>query len=313
MKEHAVFKKSTQYQIERILNVFDKISDNMINIFLCGGASDKNQISYRDELNQYFNSQIYSNVRIFYPEDLFVSLLNSDKSQNMLELENFLVANSDIVCIVAESVGSFVELGAFVNSDKTRQKVVALVEEQFKRAKSFLMLGPIDLLTKEDKSKVIYYTKLDVQKSASEIIKFARKNTYKGKGLKINTIVGLAHYISLLLFFYNELNIEQLDKYVQFSLRKENLDFKVKKDDILLRSALKLLFKEKKIIKDVNRYYYLSKKGLEDIRVLLGLEVNSVKRYYNAPRIYNNDVKLYDEIKFDIMRDKYYNNKTSSH
>ncbi|MGF2054033.1 retron St85 family effector protein [Vagococcus fluvialis] len=129
MKEHVVFKKSTQYQIERILNVFDKISDNMINIFLCGGASDKNQTSYRDELNQYFNSQIYSNVRIFYPEDLFVSLLNSDKSQNMLELENFLVANSDIVCIVAESVGSFVELGAFVNSDKTRQKVVALVEE----------------------------------------------------------------------------------------------------------------------------------------------------------------------------------------
>ncbi|MFC7054958.1 retron St85 family effector protein [Enterococcus alcedinis] len=137
MSEKIILRNSTKYQLIKIIEIFENLAENMTNIFLCGGASYKNNISFRDKLNDYLASKKNSNVRVFYPEELFISLMNTDKKQNMLDLENFLVHNSDVVCIIAESVGSFVELGAFVNNEVTKEKVVALVEKNIKELKVF--------------------------------------------------------------------------------------------------------------------------------------------------------------------------------
>lgn len=42
-----------------------------------------------------------------------MDILNKDKKMDLLSLENFVAENSDIICVMPESPGSLVELGAF--------------------------------------------------------------------------------------------------------------------------------------------------------------------------------------------------------
>jgi hypothetical protein len=306
MSEKIILRNSTKYQLTKIIEIFENLAENMTNIFLCGGASDKKKISFRDKLNEYLAYKKNSNVRVFYPEDLFISLMNTDKKQNMLDLENFLVHNSDVVCIIAESVGSFVELGAFVNNEVTKEKVVALVERKYQRTKSFLMLGPIDMLQKYNKDSVIFYKVDEVEKIGDELLKLLRRRHQKlwFNGLKLDTIVGMSYYILLILYFYERVDFNTLKKYVEFALNSSSikLEYSV---EILLKASLKLLFKEKQIIKNANHTYSLSIKGIEDIRNLLGIELLNDLRSKKRLRIHT-DTRLYDELKFDIMRDRYY-------
>lgn len=121
-------------------DIFLHIEHGNIDLFLCGGASDKKHISNRDQLRRRLESN--SKISIFYPEDMFMELL-SRKKYDLLTLEGFLADNSDLILIVCESPGSFAELGAFVNNERTLNKVVVLIQTKYKNAKSFIMQGPV--------------------------------------------------------------------------------------------------------------------------------------------------------------------------
>ena len=93
-------------------DVFCKTFTQSFFIFLCGGA-DKRHIRNKIRIQLETNG-----LQVLYPEDLFMDMLNRDKKADLLEYENLLASNSDIVCIICESMGSAVELGAFIQNEK---------------------------------------------------------------------------------------------------------------------------------------------------------------------------------------------------
>ncbi len=81
-----------------------------------------------------------------------MDMLNRDKKTDLLEYENLLADNSDMVCIICESMGSAVELGAFVGNRKLEQKLIVCINQKFARDKSFIMMGPVKHIKKINKN-----------------------------------------------------------------------------------------------------------------------------------------------------------------
>ncbi|WP_306010452.1 retron St85 family effector protein, partial [Bacillus sp. MMSF_3328] len=200
-----VFHKNTILQIHD--EIYFKVNQKYIDVFLCGGASSKKHISVRDKIRDGLSN--FENIRILYPEDLFIEMLNKDKDYNLLSLERFLADNCDIICIVCESAGSLVELGAFTNNENTVDKVIALIEEKRKRQKSFIMLGPVKILKKISKERVVFYNEHlegineKLKKAFEKKIKHS-KDIKDGSSKPINTLLGLYYFIPLILYFFKK-------------------------------------------------------------------------------------------------------------
>lgn len=277
--------------------IFKKINNQYIDVFLCGGAKTKHGNHIRDMVRS--NVEEVKNIRVLYPEDLFAEILNTDKESNLLSLEKFLANNSDIICIICESPGSLVELGAFVNNEETFSKVVAVIEKKYTRDKSFIMQGPIKMICKNNKDNVIYYNKNEVEQLSDDIKKVCSKRyriTSKAVKTKpLNTIIGIYNFIPLLLYFYKNLEFSDLSRYLNYIITLDKLDKKL--IDIMINSSLKLLFKDKYIVKqkiDEKNKYLLTDKGYKNINhILENLQIKDKTR-------------LYDRVRFGIIYEKYY-------
>jgi hypothetical protein len=106
-------------------------------VFLCGGKDS----SRRSRLSEYL--QKHSDFLIFYAEDVFESLIRSEPNANALELEQELAHLADAVVIIAESAGTFAELGAFAINDNLRHKLLTIADKSFEMNESFLKVGPL--------------------------------------------------------------------------------------------------------------------------------------------------------------------------
>jgi hypothetical protein len=277
-----------------VLDMYEKIFKNLnehkIDIFLCGGSgSDSNQY-VRDSIRDILSKNL--NFRILYPEDLFIELLNKNKGYDLLSLEKFLADNCDEICIICESSGALVELGAFTNNEATFNKVIAAIKTSRKKDKSFIMLGPVRLLEKSDKDRVIFYE--DSQELSRNLLSYFKKK-YKHSRFKntrgIDTIIGLYYYILINIYFYKTLEIKKVIAHIQCVytyLGLENRNF-----DMLFTTSLRLLHKDKfihKITQNKQTYYSLTPKGYE--------RTNTILRGFNT--------KSRDAIKFAIIKDEFY-------
>ncbi|MED2123991.1 retron St85 family effector protein [Bacillus thuringiensis] len=279
-------------------DIYIKINEFYVDIFLCGGASSPKNISLRDKVRDSMKKK--RNIRIMYPEDLFVELLNKNKEHDLLSLEKFLANNCDIICIICESGGSLVELGAFTNNEETFDKVVAVIEEKKKRERSFIMLGPIKMIEKKNKKHVIFYKKEKIDELNMELAKIfgqrnknVRKNSSPSKPL--NSMIGSYYFIPLLLFFYKNLTYKDLINFMKFLYKEKKHE--IREFDTIFNSSLKLLFKDKTIVKNLvnnQHVYMLTHKGYKNMD--------------NIIRNLNTSTKLFlcDQIRFGIMKEKYY-------
>lgn len=273
--------------------VYTQINEKYIDIFLCGGMSKGLHKSDRDKIRYNFANN--DRFRIMYPEELFIDILNRDRQADLLSLEKFLADNCDIIAITCESAGSLVELGAFVNHDETEKKVIALIDQSHKKDKSFIMLGPIRMLLKKGKYNVIFYNPKEIKTLVQNLIKYSKSKNiensnspYTKKG--INSMVGLYYFIPILLFFFNEIDSEDLVNYIRFLFQNNNYD--EKNFDRLFRASLKLLYREKSIFK-MNTTYRLTENGYDIIRNIM--KNAKIQRKSS----------LYDNIRFCIMDQKY--------
>ena len=272
-------------------DVYTQLSEKYIDVFLCGGASKKTYKSVRDKIRLQFKN--YNRFRIMYPEDLFIDILNRDKHADLLTLEQFLADNCDIIIITCESAGSLVELGAFVNHSETQKKVIALIEQSHKKDKSFVMLGPIRMLSKKGKHNVVYYDPSDISTLGEILVKFSQsKNLENSRTIftkkAINSIVGLYRLIPLLIFFFNKIDSHSLVTYLKFLFKHNNIS--EKNFDSLFRSSLKLLYNEKSILR-TNNFYSLTENGYETVRNIMENARISRKSF------------LYDNIRFGIIKE----------
>jgi hypothetical protein len=278
--------------------VYKKMNQRYIDVFLCGGASNKKTTSIRDRIRDGFKE--FDNIRILYPEDLFIEMLNKNKDYDLLSLERFLADNCDIICIVCESAGSLVELGAFTNNENTVDKVVALIEEKRKKQKSFIMLGPVKILKKISKERVIFFNDnldgINVRLIKTFEKKLKKSNTIIGNREKpINTLLGLYYFIQVVLYFFKNIDIDVLMSSLKYLFEKQGYD--IEDFDTLFRPSLKLLYKDKLIIKNVNEgkmIYTLTEKGYMQVNIQLS-RIN----------IKNKNI-LFDGIRFGIIRNEYY-------
>ena len=193
------FCQNNQEIIQRIYEkIYKQFNTGVIDVFLCGGTD---KISIRNTLRLYLLKN--KGIRVLYPEDLFLELLNINKEYNLLELENFLAENCDIVCIICESPGSLVELGAFVNNKNLSEKVVALIEKNKAKKQSFIMLGPIKSLKKMGK----YHYSACSQLCYGCVLCYVQTGTFNGAwqcklDSGFNTRISKQRYRLLSVFFY---------------------------------------------------------------------------------------------------------------
>jgi hypothetical protein len=279
--------------------IYIKMNQNYIDVFLCGGASSKKKTSVRDKIREGLKK--FENIRVLYPEDLFIEMLSSKNQEyDLLSLERFLADNCDIICIVCESPGSLVELGAFTNNDNTVNKVIALIEEKRKRQKSFIMLGPVKILRHISKERVIFYNE-ELEGINEKLRKTFEKKLIQSKDIHlgtykpINSLLGLYYFIPLIIYFFKKIEMDVLKASLKTLFTEKG--YETEDFDTLFRPSLKLLYKDKFISKNIvddKIVYILTEKGNKMVNNLLS----------------KTDIKekntLYDRIRFGIIRNDYY-------
>lgn len=269
------------------IDIYKKINEKYINVFLCGGVST-NKKCIRDEVRKKLESK---KVRVLYPEDLFMEILTSQKSMNLLSLENLLAENSDIICVLPESPGSLVELGAFTNNKETLNKLFVFIDNTYEKDNSFIIMGPIKYIrSNKTKERVVFYDNKNVNEGTTKLMsnfkKFKRDS--KKNEIKITSILGQYYFIQLLFYFVNELTNEKLIQIIEMVYEIDKYD---NKDlNIIFYSAIKLLYKNKFITKNIKESsIMLTNKGRSYIaEILFDLKIN-------------NRIKLYDYVRYGIM------------
>ena len=277
-EQNTRFNKEKCEIVEEIYQqIYCKFREQYIVVFLCGGASNRGYKSLRDKVRTLLENEKktlwYKPFKIFYPEDLLIEVLNKTKDADLLSYEQFLANNSHVIVIICESAGSLVELGAFTNNEYTVDKVIAAVDKNLAKHKSFIMLGPIKYLKKRNKLNVIEYgqDEVDFAKRLSRNIREKNKlSSNKNSMIDLTTIVGMHYFIQLLLYFFKSLNSQELVAIIGYISDKEKIayvDFK-----ILFNAALKLLFQDKKIEKITGEQYSsykLTNIGFETMKLMI--------------------------------------------
>ena len=277
-EQNTRFNKEKCEIVEEIYQqIYCKFREQYIVVFLCGGASNRGYKSLRDKVRTLLENEKktlwYKPFKIFYPEDLLIEVLNKTKDADLLSYEQFLANNSHVIVIICESAGSLVELGAFTNNEYTVDKVIAAVDKNLAKHKSFIMLGPIKYLKKRNKLNVIEYgqDEVDFAKRLSRNIREKNKlSSNKNSMIDLTTIVGMHYFIQLLLYFFKSLNSQELVAIIGYISDKEKIayaDFK-----ILFNAALKLLFQDKKIVKITGEQYSsykLTNIGFETMKLMI--------------------------------------------
>ena len=123
-------------------------------IFLCGKAIDgQYEKTNRGILQNYLQKQS-EDIFIVLSERLWEESFNSNI--DLLTFEEFLAESSDEIVLFCESPGSYCELGAFAYANKLfSDKLVIVIDEQYKEAKSFIMTGPV-AKAKQDGATIVY-------------------------------------------------------------------------------------------------------------------------------------------------------------
>lgn len=280
MKEDSNFIKNKVIQeiIKQIYtDIFSCFNRQYIIVFLCGGASNKSKKSLRDKVRVLLEDETRRKrwqlpFKVFYPEDLLIEMLNKTKDADLLSYEQFLADNSHVICVICESAGSLVELGAFTNNEYTVNKVIAATDKKRSKDKSFIMLGPIKYLKKINKLNVIEYGS-DENDFVQKLSKNIREKYTKGKidtALNLSTIVGMHYFIQLVLYFFKTLNSKELADLIHYTIKLYKIE--ITQFNVLFNAALKLLFQDELIIKlPDQRYslYKLTKRGYNSMEKMV--------------------------------------------
>jgi len=158
--------------------VLQRIRLTLPTVFLVGAARSTPS-ALRDRIREELAGQPrITGFDVHYPEDLFEELLRGkEKDADLLQLENMLAENVHAVVIVLESPGAIAELGAFANHARLRDRLVVVVDKKYRKARSFIMLGPMNYLRRKTASKIILhdFRDPDVHKLGAEVRRAVRK------------------------------------------------------------------------------------------------------------------------------------------
>ena len=280
--------------------IFAKTYEDTIYVFLCGGA---NETCIRNRVRTHLES---NGIQVLYPEDLFMEMLNKNKQSNLLDYENILARSANSILLICESMGSAAELGAFVQSEQIRNKLIIGIEKKYRRQHSFIMDGPVKKLQTLGKERLIVFDKSNLSEFEDSILSKYRffspkRNTlfFKDSSPDFSTLPEFISFIPLIIYFYKEYSRKDLYKNMKELIKNK---YVVPKDyNELFNAALRYLHKlgivsvmgNINIERSINEQVLtLSDKGY--------CSTDSLFRKSNVP--YKN--MLHDEIRCDILKEQ---------
>ncbi len=251
--------------------ILKKLKENRLTVFLIGAGKDKRD-SVREKIRlELISSKYRTWFDVYYPEDIFEGLMKGKIGFNLLELENLLANSVHSIVIILESPGSIAELGAFAAHSKLKDKLIVVVKNKYRRKKSFITQGLIKYITRETDSRIIYHNFED-----GDFINLSRSIRRAVREISKKTIIDeeitspiLAQYFLLAAIYLAEpVKKEHLFLMVNSLIKKIPEKEVVTKDEVIISSALSLLFLNKDIeIK--GKKYCLTKNGLARLRRLI--------------------------------------------
>ena len=120
-------------------------------VFLCGGFDSERRIAVKGYIAKY-----HPDVFVFFAEQVWEHVQEL-VGLNALEMESQLALLADLVVIIVESAGTFAELGAFATSEHLRQKLFAILDENYRTDRSFINTGPVKWLNGESRFAPVEY------------------------------------------------------------------------------------------------------------------------------------------------------------
>lgn len=255
--------------------VFQRISLSTPTVFLIGAAHSAAS-SLRDRLREELTGKPrIPGFDVYYPEDLFEELLRGgEKGVDLLELENLLAENVHAILILLESQGAIAELGAFANYPKLRDRLVVVVDRKYRRAKSFIMLGPVNYLRRKTASQIIFH-----QFDAPDILKLgadSRSAIRKvSKGITVETSVrnpvAAQHYLRTAIHVLHPASQTALQSLIQRAGTQTT-----EEANRIVSTSLSILRREKEVTLAGNGYV-LTQSGRHRLQRMLHLEPDGGK------------------------------------
>ena len=270
--------------------LYKKDVDYTLNIFLCGADTGRTD-SFRHLLNIEF--QKYAKFNVVYPEFIFATLLNQ-KESNLLELEDELASYVDLIIIPLEGQGTLAEIGAFAVNKKLLPKIIAINDIRYKNAKSFINLGPIDLIKKTSSSNLFYFTKGKEKDILEDLVdsisskRFPKKDSYD-----LLNIFNLSRYLFYLIAIFQPLTKKQMfERLNELTEEIKNAKIKLKYID----ASIQILVQKNRIEKDIDsnfkEIYSLSEEGHNYVYEELLPKLEIVKEFSDIRlKILNNQIK----------------------
>lgn len=260
-------------------------------VFVCGKEIKKGQNTIRkytmDKLEKFkiqndYGTE-YESVLCIISEYLYVQ----DLSEDIFSFEQMLAEISDRIIIVAESPGTFCELGAFAMDKKCRDKIIVINEEKEEYKDSFITKGPIKMLENRDENSVILHSGFERLKFSSvynNTMKKIAKDTLKIKinydSEKINLKSLMYELANIIEIFQplEDLEIEMLYKIIKnfetYEISNtEGHKIRSIKKVLMLMERIGLIKKEKgyytinRNISCYNILFKISRKEFNDIRI----------------------------------------------
>ena len=224
-------------------------------VFLCGAdINQKDKIRYK--IAKALKWEIWYDI--IYPEDIFDELLYSSKTKDLLSLEGLLADSVDAIVIIPESPGSFAELGAFANDENLRRKLICVVDEKYKKDKSFINQGPLKLVKKANPFGLVFIDPNDVPTEIVKLISSLKKmkKVSAKKGDKIS-LLQLENFLLPSIYLLEPVLKNTLVNLVVAASEDEKNSFQT------TTTALTILIKKKKI-QLTTEGYKLTKLGLNN-------------------------------------------------
>ncbi|NQE45249.1 hypothetical protein C5S31_04405 [ANME-1 cluster archaeon GoMg2] len=258
-------------EIAKLINedVFAKLRERSLTVFLVG-ASQESSTSIRESIRKELIGRRYGNwLDVYYPEELFEELIRSRAHYDLLSLENLLAKNVHAVVIILESPGAIAELGSFANHKKLRDRLIVVIDEKYRKANSFIILGPVRYLKKNTKSIVIFHNlrKPQIVELGEQIRGAVRKIS---AGVQVDTSVAnpiaAQHFLLVAIYLMDSVPREILDDVMQAVgvHHSENIT-------IIVTSSLNILLRQREVILQDGKYR-LTREGLERLRLTMKLE-----------------------------------------
>ncbi|KPM46749.1 retron St85 family effector protein [Jiulongibacter sediminis] len=226
-------------------NLYKRDVDSTLNIFLCGADTGRTD-SFRYLLNSEF--QKHARFNVVYPEFIFATLLNR-KDDNLLELEDELAKYVDLIIIPLEGQGTLAEIGAFTVNKKLLPKIIAINDFKYRNAKSFINLGPLDLIKKNNPKNLVFFHKGRESEILEELIESISKKRYEKKhSYDLANIFNLSRYIFYLISIFQPLSKDGIiEKLNEFTSEKEDEKIKMK----FIDASIQILIQKNRIEKDI--------------------------------------------------------------